>query len=512
MEKKIYILLTIVLFILVLIGCRQVEPEPTPTPIPTPIIPEKPTYVVQRGTIVEQLEFLARVAPVEEYRLFFRMGGHIKAVYVERGDRVTAGQVLAELDVEDLHKQLAQAQVSLESAQLQLEGAKQANAERSTDAEIALAKAELRLAKARAQDPSHSVAEQVADARIALAKAELRLAKARAQDPSYSVAIAKARVEQAFNSVKLAQAAYDRRAAHPGIEASSEALRLQDATLAYQVAQTQYDQALQSQKAYEYDVQIAEKDTELARTALERLEESVDSQLIYECDVQVLEKDVELARMALQRLEDVDPLLVKGVETKQLSVDRLKAQVESAQVTSPLDGEIMSLSIYAGRSVAAFKPAIIVADLSQLELSAELTSSHMQDLTEGMECTIRLSDKPGQDWTGQIRRLPYPYGGGGGTTALDKEDTSTRVGFDMQGLDLEAGDLAKVIVVLEQRNDVLYLPPQAVRSFEGRKYVLVQEGDGRRKVDVKLGLRGEDRVEILEEPDGIKEGQTVIGL
>jgi len=449
MKNRFCILLGIALLSIALIGCYRAEPEPTPTPIPTPIIPKKPTYVVQRGTVVKQLEFLARVAPVEEYRLFFRMGGYVKAVHVERGDAVTAGQILAELDVEDLHKQLAQAQVSLETAQLQLEEAQRANA------------------------------EQVAEARIALEKAELRLAKARAQDPSPSVAIAKVRLEQAANNVRLAQAAYDRRASRPGAEASPEALQLQRATQEYQIAQAEYDLALQSQKTHEYDVRM-------------------------------LEKDVELARMALERLEaGVDPLLVKAVETNRLTVDRLKSQVEAAQIISPIDGEIMSLSVYEGRSVDAFKPVIIVADTSNLELSAELTGSQMRDLAEGMECIIRLSTVPGQEWTGQIRRLPYPYGGGGATTALDQEDTSTRVNFDARGLDLEPGDLAKVIVVLERKDNVLYLPPQAIRTFEGRKFVVVKEGDGQRRVDVKVGIKSEDRVEILE---GLEEGQVVIGL
>jgi multidrug efflux pump subunit AcrA (membrane-fusion protein) len=54
---------------------------------------------------------------------------------------------------------------------------------------------------------------------------------------------------------------------------------------------------------------------------------------------------------------------------------------------------------------------------------------------------------------------------------------------------------------------VLWLPPQAVRTFEGRKFVVVQEGDGQRRVDVKIGIQSEDRVEIEE---GLKEGQVAV--
>jgi multidrug efflux pump subunit AcrA (membrane-fusion protein) len=66
-----------------------------------------------------------------------------------------------------------------------------------------------------------------------------------------------------------------------------------------------------------------------------------------------------------------------------------------------------------------------------------------------------------------------------------------------------------VNVVLERKDDVLWLPPQAIRTFEGRKFVVVQEeGEAQRRVDVKVGIESEDRVEIEE---GLTEGQVVIG-
>jgi multidrug efflux pump subunit AcrA (membrane-fusion protein) len=63
-------------------------------------------------------------------------------------------------------------------------------------------------------------------------------------------------------------------------------------------------------------------------------------------------------------------------------------------------------------------------------------------------------------------------------------------------------------VVLERKDDVLWLPPQAIRTFEGRRFVVVQEGDAQIRVDVKVGIESEDRVEIEE---GLSEGQVVIG-
>jgi len=47
------------------VGTSQAE-EATPTPIPTPIVPVKPTYRVQRGEVIDSIEFSGRIAPVVE--------------------------------------------------------------------------------------------------------------------------------------------------------------------------------------------------------------------------------------------------------------------------------------------------------------------------------------------------------------------------------------------------------------------------------------------------------------
>jgi hypothetical protein len=63
-------------------------------------------------------------------------------------------------------------------------------------------------------------------------------------------------------------------------------------------------------------------------------------------------------------------------------------------------------------------------------------------------------------------------------------------------------------VVLDRRENVLYLPKEAVRSYQGRRFVVVEEPDRRRRVDVKIGLLGDDRMELEE---GVKEGEIVVG-
>ena len=160
--------------------------------------------------------------------------------------------------------------------------------------------------------------------------------------------------------------------------------------------------------------------------------------------------------------------------------------------------------------VDAYIPVIIVGDPSELEVTADIPDRDLRELAEGMPATAVSVGAPGDVIDAQIRRLPYPYGGGGRTEGVGEEDTSTRVSLDMAavGDELELGDLVRITVVLERKDDVLWLPPVAIRTFEGREFVVVQDGEAQRLVDVKVGIESEDRVEIEE---GLTDGQIVLG-
>ena len=47
-----------------------------------------------------------------------------------------------------------------------------------------------------------------------------------------------------------------------------------------------------------------------------------------------------------------------------------------------------------------------------------------------------------------------------------------------------------------------------LRTFQGRDFVFIEEDGVQRRVDVQLGLRSAERVEVL---GGLREGQVVIG-
>jgi multidrug efflux pump subunit AcrA (membrane-fusion protein) len=74
-------------------------------------------------------------------------------------------------------------------------------------------------------------------------------------------------------------------------------------------------------------------------------------------------------------------------------------------------------------------------------------------------------------------------------------------------LGYEVGDMVRLSIILAQKADALWLPLQVVREFEGRYFVIVQDGDVERRVDVKVGIVDDDRIEVTQ---GLTEGQVVV--
>src|SRR5262249_4437308 len=148
------------------------------------------------------------------------------------------------------------------------------------------------------------------------------------------------------------------------------------------------------------------------------------------------------------------------------------------------------------------------ADPTKLEVASELSAEQMRQLGEGQPAEVKLLSRPDVIMPAVIRLMPSPYGSGG-SGAVQEQDRTTRIQVtDTKGQELAPGSVAKIRIVLERKENVLWLPPEAVRAFEGRRFVVGRQGDRERRVTVKVGIETEDRLEILE---GLEAGDVIVG-
>ena len=333
-------------------------------------------------------------------------------------------------------------------------------------AEVSVEKAKMHLEKI--MDSEMDIAEAEAQLRIK----KLKLEQYKGESPDTKGAIAKAVMEK--SSLDLEEA----RVSDQVYGQKEPTANLRRAMLNHQIAEANYKLALQELNSHDYQLKILEEDLNLARIKLEKLH------------------------------DDTDPLAINDLKMAELTLKQLNDQADMHRIIAPIDGQVMNVSIFAGSAVRAYHPYFIVADPSTFEISADLLSTTVLQLAVNQEVEIELVDQPGKILRGWIRRLPYNITRQG-TDALENADRSTRIQFNPPtDLPLQVGDLARATIVLERNEDVLYLPPEALRVYQGRRFVVVQEGDKRQRIDVKTGLTSDERVEIEE---GLLEGQTIVG-
>ena len=254
-----------------------------------------------------------------------------------------------------------------------------------------------------------------------------------------------------------------------------------------------------------YDSQRAAIALEMAQLKLDHAitlagdEANADGELA----IMLLTLERDLAKVAVDELTSgVDPQLRFDVTRARKRVDEIKATIGKAELLAPMTGRLVSFWPDEGEPIVAYDPIALVADLSVLEITDEMDADDLSELAEGMPLLIKRAALPGNVYSGTIASLPSPYG-------LATDDL-VHVAFDEQppADEFKVGDRMNFTVVIEERDDVLWLPASAIRQFSGRNFIVVQNEGLQRRVDVRLGLEGDGRVEILE---GAEEGQTVIG-
>ena len=171
-----------------------------------PIAPEK-IVPAERGDIARSVVARGKIEPLSKVEVKSKANGIIKALLVDVGDRVTEGQILAELDKEDLEAQVREAKATRDGEEANLHAAIAAEAK----AKIEAANPELEFARrdfGRAQELfNQKIASQQ---QLDDASRALEVSKNRQQLLDATVQTAGAQTEQARARVAAAKAALDR--------------------------------------------------------------------------------------------------------------------------------------------------------------------------------------------------------------------------------------------------------------------------------------------------------------
>lgn len=170
---------------------------------------ESSLVTVERGPMVVSVVATGRIEPITKVEIKSKANGIIEQLFVDVDDLVEAGQVLAELDRENLNARLREARASLQGA----EAAREAAQAQVTKSEIEAESPEADLAR-RNYDRALQLSEQRLISALALDEARTGWEEAenRRRAAVGQLAIARARVLEAEANVAQARAAVDRAA------------------------------------------------------------------------------------------------------------------------------------------------------------------------------------------------------------------------------------------------------------------------------------------------------------
>jgi multidrug efflux pump subunit AcrA (membrane-fusion protein) len=328
---------------------------PTPTSsAPVSAEKESPTVVTAEGKIV----------PARDATLAFRIAGRVEKISAKEGEAVTAGDVLVQLESDDLRAGMAQAAAAVSQAK----------------AAVTLAQAQLDQLLAGPRPEEIAVAEAQAKAASAAVGQAVSQRDEVAKGPTDDViAAAEAQLAQALARQKEAQIAYDRvvQAQIWGWTEEQARFQLNAANEAVAAAQAALEQAKagaspQLVQAYNGAISVAANQRKAAEAQLALLKAGAT------------QAQMDAARAQVDQAE-------AGLEAAQAALAAAQAQLAQATLTAPFDGVIVGLDIEVGEVVAPGAPVLALVDESRWRVRTnDLSETDVVLVRPGQIATVTL--------------------------------------------------------------------------------------------------------------------------
>ncbi len=186
-------------------------------------------------------------------------------------------------------------------------------------------------------------------------------------------------------------------------------------------------------------------------------------------------------------------------------LDGIVMRWQDRSSNNPQEGRLSKLGEYVTGLMESQTPTYLmtVADLARLVVKMKISEMDVLKLKEGMEVKVTVDAVAGQTFPAKVTMVS-PQAEKDGNNLKNFKVEVTLLKGDAR---LKPGMTARVDGLLDARKGVLKLPLAGVFEEAGKEYAYVAGGDKPRKAELKLGLRSEMDVEVLE---GLKEGDKVL--
>jgi len=345
-----------------------------------------------------RIEADGRVVPVQNAALSFTRSGVLETIFVQEGDQVEAGQILARLKGAQQQVAMAQAQADLQRAEARLD---ELTAGPRTQ-EIAVAQATLSAAQARYDRlVGAGLPGNIAAAEAALAGSQASLAKVLEGASAQQLIVAEAEIANARAALKQAQSAYNLVKWRNDIGALPESARLEQATINYEAAQARLDDLTRG--ASQADISGASAQVRGSQAQLEELKTGMPADLAA-ADADVRATQAQLDLLLAGTRPEIITAAEADVAAATAALQQALISMAETELRAPFAGEIAQVEQTIGEQVTPGTTLIQLADLSRWQIETEdLTELSVVGISPNAPVSITFDAIPDLELPGKVR-------------------------------------------------------------------------------------------------------------
>jgi multidrug resistance efflux pump len=323
------------------------------------------------------------------------VSGKIVKFAAEEGDLVRQGDLLAEIDQDDYRSALEEAEVELKRATAHYEEIKlqHKGIAAAVGSEISRAEAGLESAGGMLKEKIrlHELAKYVGKSQIAQSEAGVRVADS-------NLARAEVDLKKAGLDLERAKSLFEKQ--------FIAAKDLDDARTAYESARASVDMRKAELQQFKADLQMAQ---------VSKLNNFRDDAPLAEVRTQTAKSDVRKAdadlRLARARLADVEAFKAR-LESEEALIDKLKLkvhsqkrQLESATLTSPVNGVVVRRTANVGDIVQRGQAFLKIIIRDTLVVRANVRETYLRYIGQGNTVDIYVDAYPNRVFTGKVKLI-----------------------------------------------------------------------------------------------------------
>lgn len=253
-------------------------------------------------------------------------------------------------------------------------------------------------------------------------------------------------------------------------------------------------------------VNVQENDIVYYKKTLNRIEKLNSAKYSTEKELESAQRDYDnaVAQLKLQQAQ------VKQAEAALQSAD---TELRYTNITSPVDGIVISKSVEVGQTVAASfsTPELftVAEDLTKMEIEASVVEADIAKVKVGQVVHFNVDSFPDEVFVGTVKQVRNEA-----ITTSNVVTYSVIIGIDNTDLKLKPGMTANVEIITAEKDDALIVPNQALRFYldENQRYqqkgIWILKNGAPQRINITEGISDDNHTEILS--DDIKEGDQII--